>query len=440
MNKEITVYNLSGLPTADIDAFHELQEDFKLDDPNGSAKLQMLILTRGFKYAFNAWRDEHGRLWIIDAHQRKKALIALRKAGFIVPPIPYQEIFAESKADAVSEIAAFNSSFAEINKDTDLFKKYNITTDTLERFNLGFEAKTFVPQEKRAIDFDQMIESNSTIGLDEYDDIEEDELILNEQPTSKLGDIWLIGSHRLMCGDSTRSSDVRRLMAGKSADICITDPPYNVAYTGGTDDELTIQNDDMGNDDFYTFLLSVYRRIFESLKPGGPCYIFHADSEGVNFRRAMRDAGLKLAQCCVWVKNSFVMGRQDYQWKHEPILYGWKPGAAHVWSSDRRQSTVWTYDKPQRNGIHPTMKPIPLICYPLSNSSKIGDIVLDLFGGSGSTMIASHKLERTCYSMELDPKYVDASVRRFRSLFPDIPITLLRDNKEIEYNESGLEE
>lgn len=257
----------------------------------------------------------------------------------------------------------------------------------------------------------------------EDDDFDVEEVLDNNQsPISQQGDIWILGKHRLMCGDSTNAEDVNRLMGDKKADLIVTDPPYNVAYKGKTKDSLTIKNDDMSNDEFYQFLFNVYSRLFEITKKGGSIYVFHADTEGVNFRKAMVDAGFKLSQCLVWVKQTMVMGRQDYHWQHEPILYGWKPGAPHSWYSDRKQTTVWKFDRPTKNDIHPTMKPIPLIAYPIKNSSKRNDIVVDLFGGSGSTLIACEQTGRINYSMELDEKYVDVIVQRY--------ITLKNSNKE----------
>lgn len=233
-------------------------------------------------------------------------------------------------------------------------------------------------------------------------------------PTTVASDVWLLGDHRLMCGDSTSLADVERLMAGYKADLIITDPPYNVAYEGGTGKKLTIQNDSMSGEAFYGFLLAAYGAMLAVAKDGAGIYVFHADSEGMNFRKALLDAGFKLAQCCVWIKQSLVLGRQDYHWQHEPVLYGWKPNGAHRWYSDRKQTTVWKFDRPARNDVHPTMKPIALIEYPLCNSSRGGDIVLDLFGGSGSTLIACEKHSRSSRLMELDPKYCDVIVQRWQ--------------------------
>lgn len=426
MEKQIEVFNLGGLPTAPLDSFLELQEDFKKSDPDKLSKLQMLIITRGFKYAFKAWKDNDGKLWIIDAHQRRKALLALRKSGFTIPEIPYEPIFANDKKEAVEEIAAYNSEFATKNPDTLLFKKYNIDSDTLQRFNLGYEVK--------AIDLGQP--SSLFAGTSDFQNVQEDNIDFtipsNESPESiivKPGDIWLLGNHRLMCGDCRSNSDVSMLMSGQQADLIVTDPPYNVNYEGGTEDELTIQNDSMENDLFATFLKQVFSVMFTILKPGGSYYIFHADSEGENFRASLRKVGFKLAQCCVWVKNSMVMGRQDYQWQHEPCLYGWKPGAGHNWNSDRKQTTVWNFDKPQRNAIHPTMKPIALMAYPISNSSIPSQIVVDLFSGSGSTLMACQQIDRICHAMEIDPRYVIATIHRYRAMFPEQPIRLERNGQ-----------
>jgi site-specific DNA-methyltransferase (adenine-specific) len=244
-------------------------------------------------------------------------------------------------------------------------------------------------------------------------------------PVTKPGDVWLLGKHRVMCGDSTAITDVERLMAGGKADLLLTDPPYNVAL--GMDetpeeakkrnrrtDGLTIQNDKMSDDDFRQFLRDVYSAADAVMKPGAVFYIWHADSEGYNFRGAARDVSWHVRQCLIWNKNSLVMGRQDYHWKHEPCLYGWKEGAAHYWGSDRTQTTVLDFNKPSRNGEHPTMKPVELFQYQLENSSKGKGVVLDLFGGSGTTAIACEKTGRHARLMELDPRYCDVIVKRWQ--------------------------
>lgn len=228
------------------------------------------------------------------------------------------------------------------------------------------------------------------------------------------GDVWLLGKHRVMCGDSTAVTAMDVLMGGALADMLLTDPPYNVAYEGKTKDALRIENDAMGNDDFRAFLRDAFVTADSALKPGAVFYIWHADLEGYNFRGACFDAGWQVRQCLIWAKSSLVMGRQDYHWEHEPCLYGWKDGAGHLWAADRKQTTVLEFERPSRNAEHPTMKPVALFEYQMLNNTKGGDIVLDSFGGSGTTLIAAEKNGRVARLMELDPKYVDVIVRRWQ--------------------------
>lgn len=242
---------------------------------------------------------------------------------------------------------------------------------------------------------------------------DEFEVELPAEPKSKLGDIYQLGDNRLMCGDSTVLEDVEKLMGGVQADMLLTDPPYNVNYEGKTKDKLKIKNDKMDNDNCRQFLIDAFSNADMVMKPGAVFYIWHADSEGYNFRGACFDVGWTVRQCLIWNKNSMVMGRQDYQWKHEPCLYGWKEGAGHLWASDRKQTTVINFDKPTRNDMHPTMKPIPLFDYQIKNNTKGGDVVLDLFGGSGTTIMACEQNGRRGYSMEYDPRYVDVIVDRW---------------------------
>ena len=265
--------------------------------------------------------------------------------------------------------------------------------------------------------FDEVDNILKDITGSKEDDFDLDEALEEiEEPISKPGDIWILGKNRLMCGDSTQKENVLRLMDKQEADMLLTDPPYNVDYEGKTVDALKIENDNMTSTEFYNFLLDSFRNMFEVTKCGSSVYVFHADTEGLNFRNAFNAVGFKLAQCLVWVKNTFVMGRQDYQWRHEPILYGWKEGAGHYFINDRKQSTVLEFDKPTRNAEHPTMKPIDLLVYLIKNSSKENDLILDLFGGSGSTLIAAEQVKRRCYTMELDPKYCDVIVKRWELL------------------------
>ena len=239
-----------------------------------------------------------------------------------------------------------------------------------------------------------------------------------------LGDVIEIGQHKLLCGSSTETDEWAKIMGEELCDLVVTDPPYNVAYVGGTKDALTIMNDKMEGSDFYQFLYDFYTALGSYTKAGGSWYVWHADSEGANFRMAMSDSGISVRQCLIWVKNSMVMGRQDYQWKHEPCLYGWKEGAAHNWYSDRKQTTVLEFNRPTRNAEHPTMKPVELIAYQIENSSKFGDLVCDGFLGSGTTMVAAHQLGRKCYGTELDPKYCQVIIDRMQKLDPSLDIKI----------------
>ena len=243
-----------------------------------------------------------------------------------------------------------------------------------------------------------------------------------EASDTVLRDIYEIGDHRLICGDSTQTDTFEKLMQGELADMVVTDPPYNVAYEGATKDKLTIINDSMSNDDFYNFLYDFYTALTTAVKKGGAIYVWHASSEIVNFGKALVDAGWLLKQQLIWVKSSMVMGRQDYQWKHEPCLYGWLDGGSHKWYGDRKQTTVIEFDRPSRNAEHPTMKPIGLFGYQIENSSKVNDIVIDAFGGSGTTMVACHQLKRKARLIEFDPKYCDVIVNRMKKLDPSLVI------------------
>ena len=237
-----------------------------------------------------------------------------------------------------------------------------------------------------------------------------------------LGDLFEIGEHRLLCGDSTQTDTFKALFGEQLADLVITDPPYNVSYEGKTKKKLTIDNDKQSDGDFYQFLYDFYTALGSYTKAGGAWYVWFADVEIVNFSKAFIDSGNKLAQMIIWKKNSLVMGRKDYHFIHEPCLYGWKEGAAHGWYSDRKQTTILEFDRPQRNAEHPTMKPIPLFAYQISNSSKQGDIVADGFGGSGTTMVACHQMQRKAYLVEFDPKYCQVIIDRMRKLDPNIKI------------------
>jgi DNA modification methylase len=257
-----------------------------------------------------------------------------------------------------------------------------------------------------------------------------------EVPVSRQGDIWLLGKHKLICGDSTDSAVIAKLMNGKKANLCVTDPPYNVNYTAGSENERTIKNDHMEDEKFFKFLLAAFKNIFNALDDGAGVYVFHADTEGLNFRKAFKEAGFHLANVCIWAKQSLVLGRSDYQWQHEPILYGWKPTGRHRWYADRKQTTLWNFDRPAKSELHPTMKPIPLVAYPIQNSSMTNCIVLEPFAGSGSTIIACEQTGRVCYAVELDEKYCDVVVKRYIEIAGDDGVFLLRDGEKIPYKDT----
>lgn len=255
-----------------------------------------------------------------------------------------------------------------------------------------------------------------------------------EKPTmTKSGDIWMLGRHRLICGDSTKAETYDLLMGNTKANLVITDPPYNVNYEGSAG---KIKNDNMADDAFYNFLLDAYTQMHSAMADDASIYVFHADTEGLNFRRAFADAGFYLSGCCIWKKQSLVLGRSPYQWQHEPCLYGWKKNGKHQWYTGRRETTIWEFDKPKKNGDHPTMKPIPLLAYPIMNSSMSNSVVLDPFGGSGSTLIACEQTDRICYTVELDEKFCDVIVKRYiEQVGSSAGVTVQRDGLTYKYSE-----
>ena len=306
--------------------------------------------------------------------------------------------------------------------------------------------------------FDDLKMSNYDVSLTGFDDIDLDNLFkdaraakvkeddfdvdseLKKPAFSKPGDLWLLGNHRVLCGDSTQQDNIDTLMAGKQANLIVTDPPYNVEYVGKTKDKLTIQNDRMEDGSFYKFLLAAFQRMESALADDGSIYVFHADTEGLNFRKAFSDAGFYLSGCCIWKKPSMVLGRSPYQWQHEPCLFGWKKKGKHQWYADRKQTTIWEFDRPSRSKEHPTMKPIPLLAYPIQNSSLSNCIVLDPFGGSGSTLIACEQTDRICYTAELDPKYCDVIVNRYvEQVGSSDGVSVIRDGLTYQYGEINAE-
>lgn len=305
---------------------------------------------------------------------------------------------------------------------SDAQKKAYVLADNKLALNAGWDTELLKVElaDLQSMDFDMPLIGFSEEELDKFLAVKADGLTDPDAmpevplvPVTKPGDVWLLGNHRVMCGSATVQTDMDKLVNGRLVDMWLTDPPYNVNYEGKTKDALKIKNDSMGDADFRTFLRDSYATADTVMKPGAVFYIWHADSEGYNFRGAAADVNWKVRQCLIWKKSTMVMGRQDYQWRHEPCLYGWKDGAGHLWASDRKQTTILEFDKPSRNGEHPTMKPVELFEYQLLNNTKGGDIVLDSFGGSGTTIIAAERNGRVGYAMELDPVYCDVIVKRW---------------------------
>ncbi len=335
-----------------------------------------------------------GKFNIIAGHGR---VLGAKKLGMKEVPCLFIEDLTEEQKRAY--IIADNRLAEDAGWDKEMLK---IELEELQNLNFDISLTGFEMD-----DFD--------FGMDETEVIEDEfDETVPEEPKSKKGEIYKLGKHYLMCGDSTDINDVEKLMNGAKVDLFLTDPPYNVDYQGGTG--LTIQNDNMDEDTFREFLKVSFFNANTVMKEGAVFYIWHADSEGYNFRGACHDIGWKVRQCLIWCKNTLVMGRQDYHWKHEPCLYGWKEGASHLWASDRRQTTVLEFDRPSVSKEHPTMKPVGLFDYLIKNNTKKDDVVLDLFAGSGTTIIACEQNGRVAYSMELDPRYVDVIIARWEKL------------------------
>lgn len=338
--------------------------------------------------------DETGM--IIAGHGR---LAAAQKLNYKQVPVVIASNWSEEKKRAY--VIADNKLALNAGWDTELLA---LEIQELKATDFNLSILGFTDEE-----LNNLIPINVTEGLTDEDAVPEPP----PEPITKPGDIWILGKHRLMCGDSTSIDHLEKLCDGRQVDMWLTDPPYNVAYEGKTKDALTIKNDSMDDEKFRQFLRDAYTAADAVMKAGAVFYIWHADSEGYNFRGAAKDAGWKVRQCLIWKKSTIVMGRQDYHWKHEPCLYGWKEGAGHLWAADRKQTTILEFDKPSRSVEHPTMKPVALFEYQMLNNTKGGDIILDSFGGSGTTLVAAEKNGRIAYVMELDPKYCDVIVKRW---------------------------
>ena len=383
-----------------------------------TVKLEQVPIDKLVPYARNA--RTHSK------EQIAQLRASLREFGFVSPAVidsKYNILVGHGRVQAAREegYKTIPCVFAE--NLTDAQKRAYILADNQLALNAGWD------EEMLSVELSDLKDESfdlSLLGFDEKDleklmagpddgGAQDDDFdlsaALEKASFVEKGDLWTVGKHRLLCGDATSPEDVERLMGGKTANLILTDPPYGVSFKAS--DGLTIENDSLKGDEFYKFLLSAFTNMAAHLEKGGAAYVFHADTEGLNFRKAFIDADFHLAGVCIWVKNSLVLGRSDYQWQHEPILYGFLQNGKHPWYSDRKQTTIWNFNKPKRNKDHPTSKPLDLLSYPIKNSSQENAIVLDTFGGSGSTMMACEQMNRICYMSELDPKYASVILRRY---------------------------
>lgn len=380
---------------------------------------------------------------------------SLREFGFINPIIiddEYNVIAGHGRVMAAKEEKIEKVPCVFVDYLTEAQKKAYILADNRMALDAGWD------EELLKIELDALQDENFDIGLTGFDE-EELNTIFQDEAVSEVedddfdlsaalekasfvqkGDIWTVGRHTLMCGDATNKEDVAKLMDGKKANLIMTDPPYNVSFKSS--DGLSIKNDQMAKEEFYHFLLAAFQNMAAVLEKGGAAYVFHADTEGLNFRKAFMDAGFHLSGVCIWVKNALVLGRSDYQWQHEPVLYGFLQNGRHYWSKQagRSQTTLWHFDKPKKNANHPTSKPLDLLAYPIGNSSQENAIIIDTFGGSGSTLMACEKTNRICKTMELDEKYASVILRRFvENTGNEKEVYVLREGKKIPYTDLVVE-
>lgn len=376
---------------------------------------------------------------------------SLREFGFINPVIidsDFNVIAGHGRLMAAKEEGIEEVPCVLVDYLTEAQKKAYILADNRYAQDAGWD------EELLRLEIESLEGMDFDVSLTGFDDQEIADLFADDESTGaedddfdlsdalekaafvERGDVWQVGRHRLMCGDATSPEDVATLMDGKKANLIITDPPYNVAFESS--DGLSIKNDKMENDKFYEFLLAAFKNMAEHLEKGGSAYVFHADTEGLNFRKAFIDAGFHLSGCCIWVKNSLVLGRSDYQWQHEPVLYGFLQNGKHYWSKNagRSQTTIWNFDKPKKNKNHPTSKPLDLLAYPIGNSSQENAIVIDTFGGSGSTLMTCEQTNRICHTMELDEKYASVILRRYVEDTDDAEnVYVIRNGEKLMYSD-----
>lgn len=378
--------------------------------------------------------------------QVMKLRSSLREFGFINPVIIDRDLnviaghgrIMAAKEEGIKEIPCVFVDYL-----TEAQKKAYILADNRMAMDAGWD------EELLKIEIEALQAEAFDIGLTGFDDkeiadlfasdddVEDDDFDVDaelEKPTfTKAGDVWVLGNHRLVCGDSTNPETYELLMEGKKANLVVTDPPYNVNYEGSAG---KIKNDNMANDKFYQFLFDAYSCMYQAMADDASIYVFHADTEGLNFRRAFAEAGFYLSGTCIWKKQSLVLGRSPYQWQHEPCLFGWKKSGKHQWYSGRKETTIWEFDKPKKNGDHPTMKPVPLLAYPIKNSSMTNCIVLDPFGGSGSTLIACEQTGRYCRTIELDEKFCDVIVKRYiEQVGSSAQVSVIRNGETIAFDD-----
>ena len=380
------------------------------------------------------------------AEQINKLRSSLREFGFINPVIIDRGFnviaghgrIEAAKAEGIPEVPCVFADYL-----TDAQKKAYILADNRMAMDAGWD------EELLRVEIEALQAESFDVGLTGFDESEIADLFetdsevkddgfdvdaeLEKPPVTKSGDLWLLGNHRLLCGDSTKEETYTLLMDGKKANLVVTDPPYNVNYEGSAG---KIKNDNMENGRFYQFLLDAFTCMEKVMENDASIYVFHADTEGLNFRKAFAEAGFYLSGTCIWKKQSLVLGRSPYQWQHEPVLFGWKKKGRHQWYTGRKESTIWEFDKPKKNGDHPTMKPVPLVAYPIKNSSMSNCIVLDPFGGSGSTLIACEQTNRVCHTIELDEKFCDVIVKRFiEQAGTTENVYVVRDSQNIKFDE-----
>ena len=409
---------------------------------NTTSEMQLVSIAKLVPYQNNARTHSPAQI--------QKLRSSLREFGFVNPVIidrDYNVIAGHGRIAAAREEGITEVPCVFVDHLTEAQKKAYILADNRMAMDAGWD------EELLRVELEALEKMGFDLGMTGFDEKELAELFPTEEakeddfdveaelqrPTfTKSGDVWTLGRHRLVCGDSTKEETYAVLTDGVKANLVITDPPYNVNYEGSAG---KIKNDNMANDKFYEFLLAAFKNMESVMASDASIYVFHADTEGLNFRRAFADAGFYLSGCCIWKKQSLVLGRSPYQWQHEPVLYGWKKNGKHQWYTGRKETTIWEFDKPKKNGDHPTMKPIPLLAYPIQNSSMANSVVLDPFGGSGSTLIACEQTDRICRTIELDEKFCDVIVNRYiEQVGSSDGVTVFRDGQTHKYEEIANEQ